>query len=181
MEEIWKDIPGYEGYYQVSNKGRVRCLERYVSRNDGRHGLVIQRVDPRIIRPLTLKTGYKSVMLHKEGKTKRTTIHRLVALAFIPNPHNKRTVNHKDGVRTNNNVENLEWCTQSENILHASRVLHTLTFHGKPVRCIETGEEFRSAKEAARKYGLADTNLSSAIRGVKQQTFAGYHWEYINS
>lgn len=182
MEEIWKDILNYEGCYQISNKGRVKCLTRYVYRGVGRNGTPInQRVDAKILSLHTTKTGYHSVMLHKDGRTRRYLVHRLVAQAFIDNPNNSPEINHKDGNRKNNLVDNLEWCNRSENILHASRVLHTLTYHGKPVRCIETGEEFRSIREAAKKHGVADTNLGNAIRGKGQKRCAGYHWEYISN
>lgn len=181
MEEIWKDIPGYEGYYQVSNMGRVKSLDRVVYRGVNQYGTPIyQRVYSKVLSLHTTGTGYYSIMLHKEGRTRRFLVHRLVAEAFIANPDGKPEINHKDGNRKNLVATNLEWCNQSENILHASRILHTLTYHGKAVRCVETGEEFKSIKEAARHYGVADTNLGNAIRGKRQKTCAGYHWEFIS-
>ena len=180
MEEIWKDIPGYEGYYQASNTGRIRCVERIVERYDGRAGRIVrQRVASRIMCVLLLNSGYLSVCLNKEGAKRRYTVHRLVASAFIDNLSGAKTVNHKNGIRTDNRVDNLEWCSQKENILHASRVLRTMKYHGKPIRCVETGETFKSIKEASRHYGVADTNLGNSIRGKGQTRCAGYHWEFI--
>ena len=94
MEEIWKDIQGYEGLYQVSNYGRVKSLHK------GERILTLGRTT----------RGYSGITLYKHGKLQPFSVHRLVAMAFIPNPHNLPMVNHKDECRTNNNVENLEWC-----------------------------------------------------------------------
>lgn len=177
--EVWKDVLEYEGFYQVSNYGNVRSVERVIRHNskDGKHAL--RKLRSKLIRKELNCNGYYIVGLHKNGTHVKRTIHRLVAIAFIPNPDGKETVNHKDGDRANNNMENLEWCSQSENIIHASRILHTLTYHGKSVRCVETGEIFPSIKKAAQKYGVAGTNLGNAIRGKGQNRCAGYHWEYI--
>jgi len=194
QKEVWMDIPGYEGYYQISNCGNVKCLDRIVYRGKNNKGTdIYQRVDARILSLHNTKTGYYSVMLHKNGKTKRVLIHRVVATAFIENPLCKPEINHKDGNRKNNFVSvrddgtideaksNLEWCNRSENILHASRVLHSLTYHGRAVRCVETDERFPSIRDAAKHYGVSDTNLGNSIRGKGQKRCAGYHWEYINN
>lgn len=104
--EIWKDIEGYEGLYQVSNKGNVRTLKWYGG----------TQIKP--ITPTDNGTGYKKVGLSKQGKQKQFLVHRLVAMAFIPNPNNYEFVNHKDENKTNNVVENLEWCTKSYNSIY---------------------------------------------------------------
>jgi len=116
MEEIWKDIVGYEGMYQVSNRKRVKSLSRIVKRNDGK----IRTISERILKQ-SVANGYLNVGLSKNAKLKTYTVHRLVAIAFIPNPDNLPMINHLDGDKTNNYVSNLEWCTGRENSLHAIR------------------------------------------------------------
>lgn len=106
MEE-WKDIEGYEGLYQVSNLGNVRALKFYHSRNN-----------VHLLKPTVNKYGYCVVCLHKDKKVKQYRVHRLVAIAFLPNPDNLPYVNHIDCDKTNNSLTNLEWCTQSENVKH---------------------------------------------------------------
>ena len=108
MEE-WKSIPGYEGLYEVSSYGRIKSLERYRFNNGG-----IQLLKERIMKPLNYN-GYKKVVLLKNGSKKIEYIHRLVAKLFIPNPDNLPCVNHKDEDKSNNRVDNLEWCTVKYN------------------------------------------------------------------
>ena len=111
MKEIWKDIKDFEGLYQVSNFGRVRSLSRLVNSRNGKRTaqgkILFQNTYP--------NTGYKHVTLSKHSKCKRYSVHRLVAETFIPNPDNLPCVNHKDETRTNNRVDNLEWCTYKYN------------------------------------------------------------------
>jgi hypothetical protein len=116
--EEWRDIVGYEGLYQVSSCGRVRALERTVSR--GKYGLHVHK--SRIMSPLDHGNGYLYISLSKNNKRKNYYIHRLVAEAFIANPDNKPQVNHKDHNRSNNGVANLEWVTCVENIRFSSHL-----------------------------------------------------------
>lgn len=123
MKEIWKDVKGYEGKYQISNLGRVKSLN------------YARRKQVRILRPgIQKKTGYISVSLLKEGKQKTKTIHRLVAEAFIPNPKNLKQINHKDENKQNNCVNNLEWCSAKYNSNYGHRnaiISKKLKFGGK--------------------------------------------------
>ena len=114
VNEEWRDVSGYEGLYQVSNLGRVRSLDRWRKNGSGEY-----KQKGRILNQGDTTTGYKQIVLNKDKKRKTLKVHRLVAIAFIPNPENKPNVNHIDGNPHNNNVENLEWCTQAENVQHA--------------------------------------------------------------
>ena len=109
MEEIWKDIEGYEGFYSVSNLGRVYSRRR-----------------ERFLTPIITKMGYQRVHLSVDGNVETRAIHRLVAQAFIPNPENKPTVNHINEVKTDNRVENLEWATNLEQNIHGTRMARAI-------------------------------------------------------
>ena len=120
MEEIWIDIKGYEGLYQVSNLGRVKSLERIASQ--GKRGQ--RSIGEKIKTPRPNKKGYLKVMLSKDNIQKGYFVHRLVGIAFLENKDMKPQINHKDGDVTNNCVNNLEWSTQSENMQHAFKKLN---------------------------------------------------------
>lgn len=128
MEEVWKQILGYENMYEVSNQGRIRSLPRYVKD--------IKKKRTRFFKGRFINlsydsnTGYFKVQLSKDNVKNKVFVHRLVASAFIPNPENKPTVNHKDGVKINNYIDNIEWCTYSENTLHSYRVLNRKSTKG---------------------------------------------------
>lgn len=117
--EIYKDIEGYEGLYQISNLGNVKSLERKVIKGNGNGGLYI--LPERILKPGKGGNGYYLVVLSKDGKHKNKMIHRLVAEAFIPNPDQLQYINHKDENPANNIVENLEWCTPKYNCNYGRR------------------------------------------------------------
>lgn len=134
--EIWKDIKGYEGLYQVSSCGNIKSLERVVKNNKfgGKRILPEQ-----LLSPTDNGHGYKLIGLRKNGKRKNHYIHRLVAIAFIPNANNEKYVNHIDYNTANNVVENLEWCSQKENVQYSSmRMKHP----HKRWKISNTGEKY---------------------------------------
>lgn len=116
MEEEWRDIAGYEGLYQVSNLGRVKSLERRIPNSRGFGTRIVREM---IKKQSCIEGRYCSASFNNNGHHKTIVIHRIVAKTFISNPKNKPTVNHRDGNKHNNRVENLEWATYSENNRHA--------------------------------------------------------------
>lgn len=186
--EIWKDINGYEGYYQISNKGNVRSLDRFDGVHD-RQGT--------IIKPHMKHNGYLQVGLRKHNTRKWLAIHRLVAIHFIENPDNKPQVNHIDGNKQNNNVENLEWVTAKENQNHATRIglRNNMPKGEKHPNYGKCGENSKSAKPVIRKDpktgetklykakilakddGFDVTSISKCCHG-KLKTHKGYEWYF---
>lgn len=173
MKEIWKETK-YKNYF-VSNMGQVKTLDRMLP-PDIKHPKG-QFKKGRILMPHDNGHGYLTVMIVTETrKQKRPYIHRLVAETFISNPKNKRTINHKNGIKSDNRAENLEWATQSENVKHAYDVLNRQR-GGKSCRCIETGIVYKSTYEAGRKLGTSGENIQSAIK--RNGIAVGVHWEYV--
>ena len=151
--ESWKDIPGYEGYYQVSSQGNVRN-----SRNQ------------RILKPRPNFGGYMQFTLSVNNRCHYELAHRLVAQAFIPNLENKTQINHKNGNKIDNRIENLEWCTPSENQHHRYDVLLKKQTSNRPVVCTTTGETYPSARAAAKALSLHHTAISMCCHGVRTHT-----------
>lgn len=120
--EKWRPVVGYEGFYEVSDCGNMRSLDRYAGSRVG-NGKFINGQN--LNKPIDNKSGYRYVSLNKKGKGRSTRIHRIVALAFIPNPDKLPQVNHIDGDKSNNCVSNLEWCNNRENITHARILVGT--------------------------------------------------------
>lgn len=184
MKEIWKDIFGYEGLYQVSNFGNVRSLDRAVwCSPSATRGSYKMKVKGRALNFSKSVDGYLRVALSKNSKSATTPVHRLVASHFIPNPGMLDQVNHIDGDKTNNYVDNLEWCTQVENARHA--VKHGL-FHPHNEREVigtdANGNEFRfkSAAEAGRTLSIDARSISSVCSGHNpyRHTAGGLKWKY---
>lgn len=119
MAEIWKDVECFEGLYQVSNLGRVKSLKRVIEQKNINGTPYIRAIQEKILKPQIHKNGYVCVGFTVNGKVYGRLVHRLVAQAFVPNPSNKPEVNHKDGNKENNSMENLEWCTARENQMHS--------------------------------------------------------------
>lgn len=167
MEE-WKNIIGYEGRYQVSSLGRIRSLKRQGWRKDFLSGH-------------KTKLGY--IVINLCGKQK--LLHCIVADAFLPVDESKPEVNHKNGIRDDNRLCNLERCSRSENMEHSYRVLHRVPpMLGKPgpnrkkIMCVETGEVYESSCDAARKTGLQRAGIRNSALGYAK-TSGGLHWRYI--
>lgn len=181
MEE-WKDIKGYEGLYQVSNLGRVKSLNRTSTHSKG----YIAHYKEKILKQSFERNGYARVGLSKYGKTKLYYIHVLVAEAFINNPDNLPEVNHIDEDKTNNCVDNLEWCNHKYNSIHgtrANRISKAMTNNkkvSKQVLCIETGVIYSSVHEAGRQMNLDFSEIATVCRGYRnRKTAGGYHWKYV--
>lgn len=167
MKEIWKDIEGYEGMYQVSNLGRVRSLKYRDKKNI------------HILKGGTDKRGYKLIGLYfKERKTYK--VHRLVAEAFIPNPNNLPQVNHIDGNPSNNIITNLEWCDSTYNAIHAYKTgLHKSNKVGKrPVYCKEENKYFKSCSEAGRYFQCGPSTIRQVCDGIAKQLYKKYTIKY---
>lgn len=167
MEEIWKDIDGFGGKYQVSNQGRVRCFYR----NKGW----------RIMKQHIGGNKYPRVSLYKNGEYIDCLVHRLVASAFIDNPTELPQINHKDEDRRNNRVENLEWCTVKYNLLYGNRCKKIAKSLSKAVfqynlQC-ELVRVFSSAKEAERETGADNRHISDCCLH-KNRTHHGYFWRF---
>ena len=182
--EAWRDIPGYEGLYQISSFGRLKSFKQ------GQHGKILS---------LTNKKGdYFRVVLQGIDKPRKSiSIHRLVAEAFIPNPHNLPQVNHKDGNKQNNAAENLEWCSCSFNLKHARRMhpdmvdamRHYNRFE-RPIPILQISKDgevvnrFQSGAEAARHTGICKRDILLAAqgadngRGYKRKSAGGFIWQY---
>lgn len=183
MEEIWKDIEGYEGKYKISNYGKVKSLKNNI-----------------ILKETISNSKYLYVTLYNlNGKQKKHTIHRLVAQAFIPNSNEYLVVNHIDGNKTNNKMDNLEWCTYSHNTLEAHRLGLQKSWCGtkfgkqhpnykfrgkwktqKPVLQFDLKnnfiKEYNSATEIERELKLSCSHISECCRGIRK-TCGGYIWK----
>lgn len=174
MSEFWKEIKGYKGFYEISNKGNVRNFKTKY-----------------ILKQFTNNKGYNYVHLSVNYKRKAISVHRLVAQAFVDNPDNKQQVNHINGIKTDNRVENLEWVTCSENIIHSYKIgkqrmgwdreliNKNAKSHYKKVKAIEIDRVFDSITKASQELNICLSSISNCLH-KRIQTAGGYHWEFIN-
>ena len=170
MTEVWRDIEGYEGLYQVSNLGNVRSL------NWGNQGYT---------RNMYLKkhpSGYRQVELVKNGIKKMITVHRLVAMAFVPNPDGLPMINHRDEDKTNNRVENLEWCDNTYNVLYSLKrhASNTKYRDRKIVQKDRLGNVLRVWENVAtvkRVLGYNAWSITQCCNGKRSQAY-GFEWQF---
>ena len=167
--EIWKDIEGYDGLYQVSDKGRVKSVKF------GKE---------KILKPGRDKDGYLLVILSKNGERNTYRVHRLVAQAFLPNPNDLPQINHKDEVKTNNSVQNIEWCDQKYNHNYGTINQRIAEKCSKPVlQFTKSGEfikEYKSVMDVQRNLGYAQSNISYCCLGKIKSAY-GFIWCYKKS
>lgn len=170
MKEMWIDIAGYNGLYQVSNFGRVRSIDRSVKTLHG-----TRKASERILKPCVNKKGYLVVTLSKESQVYPARINRLVAEAFIPNPQKHPVVNHKDRNRSNNNADNLEWCTvEYNNRYSCAKAVVQYDVYGKRIA------EWDAASDAGKILGINTSNIIQCCRG-KRSTAGSFVWKYKES
>ena len=195
MEEIWKDIKDYEGLYQISNFGRVKSLKRKVKNKNG-----YRIVEEKILKNLINDMGYYTVNLRKDNQNNIKLIHRLIAENYISNKNNYPIINHIDGNKLNNNIDNLEWCTYSHNIKEAFKLgLNKYTYkenfkhdywknkkgkeHSKSKSINQYDvegnfiKEWESLTQASRELNINLIYISNVCRG-KQRVAGGYKWKF---
>ena len=200
MEEIWRDVIGYEGVYQVSNKGRVKSLDRVDMVKDirvklpgGKKGISRRG---KMLSQITNNNGYLYVYLRVSPRCEKVYVHRLVAMHFVGNPGNKPDVNHIDSNPTNNTADNLEWVTHIENMHHAiaaGRFDKSFASTNEKFRedreskqkavvgtCLATGKvlHFPTIQAAGRHFKGAAGDICNACQG-KRRMARGYTWEYV--
>lgn len=173
MEEIWKDIPGFEGIYQISNAGNVKSFIRNGKYSSG---------EPHLLKP-GITRGYASVALWK-GKSKKKTVlvHRLVAAAFVPNPNNYQEVNHKDENKLNNNADNLEWCTRAYNMSYGTARFRQGISQSTPVEQLTIDgiriAVYCSIPIAAKINNLDESSIHKCCN-QKRKFVGGYMWRFF--
>ena len=173
MEE-WRSVIGYEGIYEVSNYGRVRSVDREVKQSNGSIG----HYKGKILKGEYDKKGYRRYRLSKNNKTQKKFEHQLVAQAFIPNPNNYSMINHKDEIKDNNHVSNLEWCDSKYNNNYGTIKQRISEAKKKKIICITDGKRFNSVNEAAEFYGIGRRLISGVLSGSKKTTY-GKTFRYL--
>ena len=175
-KEIWKDVVGYEGLYQVSNLGRIKSLKRKCKSIHG-----YRTVSEKIYSQSVDRYGYLIVSLHKNGKKKTYTVHRLVAKAFIDNPLMLPQINHIDENKKNNKVDNLEWCTDEYNNAYGTRVERLIRTQSRTVLQFDMNgnfiKEWVGAGEISRVLHISQSAITRCCNGQRNYAY-GYKWKY---
>lgn len=182
-KEEWRGVVGYEGMYEVSNLGRIRSLNRVVSRSDGER----RNIKGKILKTRIDKHGYERIDLKINGKSKLWLVHRIVAMAFIEKKKGCNYIDHIDGNRSNNLPSNLRWCTISENntypIAIANRRKAACDLEIKVAQYTKDMvliNSFSGANEAKRQTGIWNGHITECCQG-KRKTAGGYIWKYAKS
>lgn len=176
--EVWKPVNGYEWYYEVSNLGRIRSLDRITVFKDGR----TRKFYGKILEANTVNnSGYATISLHENGKSKTILIHRIVAEAFIDNPLECKEINHIDQDKLNNSVDNLEWCTHKENVNHGDEIERGAKKQRKIfVQKDMSGNVVKvwsGFKKMQRETGFQRKSVYDCCIG-KRDSYKGFRWEY---
>lgn len=184
-KKLWNPIPAYEALYEVSNEGEVRSIA-YLSSRTNR---IIPRHAPRMLRQETSHDGYKRVVLSSNGIHRHFSVHRLVAMAFVPNPYKMPQINHIDENPANNRADNLEWCSGKQNCNHGGHCQRiAIRQTNNPSRSISVNQfdrdgkfmkQYPSTREAERQTGIACEQISRCCKG-KNLHAGGYRWKYAN-
>lgn len=190
--EIWKSIRGYETLYEVSSYGRVRSLKHLVKQSGNKGATFSRYYNGKVITQREGIGGYIFVCLSNGASKKTMRVHKLVAEAFIPNPNNYPQINHKDENKSNNRVDNLEWCSPSYNCNYGTRIDRIRVKTGKPVRQYDINgnfiQEFPSVSEASRTLGISLSSIASMANGRKRmkngkeyerKSVGGFIWRWI--
>lgn len=187
MKELWKDIEGYGGIYQISSYGRIRSLDRMIERPSG-----LYHQKERILKTHLDGGGYPTIGLHRDGTMKRVHVHRLVAIAFVPNVYNKPEVNHIDENKLNNASSNLEWVTRIENENHGTKRKRCVDNTNYKIIASKNSKKviqfdlnhnvinvWDSLAEISRQLGFSSGNISMCCNGKYTKPLYGFYWEFV--